>query len=208
MSAAIEGGGKKQDGDGGNATKPKSNAPESNNNKGKDGEAHAAGGDAPIKPPEFETITLPDGRKVKRLKPNSDYQSNGYNYKTDSDGRIIEVNGTLRQEKGGRSNHHRRTVGKNDGRLDTDHGGHLIGDQFGGSGGKDNLVPMDKDVNNYHKGEWGQMEKNWADELKNGKEVDVKIEPRYEGNSGRPSHFDITETITPPGIPKNITIFN
>jgi len=45
-----EGAGKKQEGDDGSTTKPKSNAPESKNKKGKDGEAYAEGGDAPIKP--------------------------------------------------------------------------------------------------------------------------------------------------------------
>jgi hypothetical protein len=65
---------------------------------------------------------------------------------------------------------------------------------------------MDKGVNNYHKGEWGQMEKNWAEQLNNGKNVDVKIEPQYGDNSMRPSHFKITQTID--GVTKKITIFN
>ncbi|WP_206677269.1 DNA/RNA non-specific endonuclease [Capnocytophaga canimorsus] len=54
---------------------------------------------------------------------------------------------------------------------------------------------MDKDVNNYHKGEWGQMEKNWAEKISEGKQVDVKIEPIYSDNSARPSSFKITEVI-------------
>lgn len=65
---------------------------------------------------------------------------------------------------------------------------------------------MDGGVNNYHKGEWGQMEKNWAQEVKNGSTVDVKIEPRYGDNTSRPTHFDVTETIN--GQTRNITIFN
>ncbi|WP_212900943.1 DNA/RNA non-specific endonuclease [Capnocytophaga canimorsus] len=120
--------------------------------------------------------------------------------------RIKEVSGTLRQGKGKRSNHHQRTVGKNDGRLDTDQGGHLVGNQFDGAGGKENLVPMNKDVNNYHKGEWGQMEKNWAEKIKEGKQVDVKIEPIYTDSSARPSSFKITEVID--GITNKFEIKN
>lgn len=151
-------------------------------------------------------VTLPDGTKVKRLKPNSEYQTNGYNYKTDSQGRITQVEGTLRLEKGSRNSYAQRTVGKNDGRLVNDQGGHLIGDQFGGAGGKENLVPMDINVNNYHKGEWGKMEKNWADQLRQGKDVKVKVEPIYGDNTGRPTHFKITETID--GVTTKTTIFN
>jgi hypothetical protein len=155
---------------------------------------------------EFETVTLADGTKVKRLKPNMEYEANGYKYKTDEFGRIKEGSGKLRLEKGGRNEYAQRSVGKKDGRLADDQGGHLFGDQFGGAGGKENLVPMDKGVNNYHKGEWGQMEKNWAEQLNNGKNVDVKIEPQYGDNSMRPSHFKITQTID--GVTKKITIFN
>ena len=155
---------------------------------------------------QFETVILEDGTKVKRLKPNQDYDVNGYNYKTDNNGRIKEVEGELKLEKGGRSPYAQRTVGKSDGRLTDDQGGHLIGDQFGGAGGKENLVPMDAQVNNYHKGEWGQMEKNWAEQLKNGKSVKVKIQPIYSDNTIRPSAFKITETID--GITEKLTIFN
>ncbi|WP_172916163.1 DNA/RNA non-specific endonuclease [Capnocytophaga canimorsus] len=94
-----------------------------------------AEGDAPIKNPEFEKVTLPDGTTVKHLKPNMEYQANGYTYKMDIQGRIKEASGTLRQGQEKRSNHHQRTVGKNDGRLDTDQGRHLIGNQFDGAGG-------------------------------------------------------------------------
>lgn len=173
--------------------------------EGQQGE-HATFEADPIPGPEFETITLADGTKVKRLKPNLEYGKNGYSYKTDAQGRISEVQGSLKLEKGGRNPYAQRTVGKGDGRLTGDHGGHLIGDQFGGAGGKENMVPMDGGVNNYHSGEWGQMEKNWASELKNGSNVDVKIEPRYGDNTSRPTHFDITETIN--GQTRNITIFN
>ncbi len=181
----------------------KNTEPETPTKPTKDGQAFEAD---TLPSPEFETITLSDGRKVKRLKPNFEYEANGYKYKTDAQGRIIEAEGSLKLEKGKRNPYAQRTSGKGDGRLASDQGGHLFGDQFGGAGGKENLVPMDSEVNNYHKGEWGKMEKNWAQELKNGNTVDVKIEPRYGDNTIRPTHFDITETISEQT--RNITIFN
>ena len=70
MSAAIEGGGKKQDGDGGNATKPKSNAPESNNNKGKDGEAYEGGGSSARKATPEEAAKMTQIRKDFKISKN------------------------------------------------------------------------------------------------------------------------------------------
>ncbi|WP_053058530.1 DNA/RNA non-specific endonuclease [Pedobacter sp. BMA] len=145
---------------------------------------------------EFEKITLEDGTTVKRLKPNLEYEANGYKYKTDAQGRIINAKGKLSKSvKGGRNPYAQRTVGKGDGRLSGDHGGHLIGDQFGGAGGKENMVPMDGQVNNYHKGKWGQMEKKWSEAIDNGKSVEVNIEPRYTDGSSRPSSFKVVENI-------------
>ncbi|WP_174524557.1 DNA/RNA non-specific endonuclease, partial [Thauera butanivorans] len=67
-------------------------------------------------------------------------------------------------------------VGVDDGRAPGDHGGHLIGAQFGGYEGYENLTPMAGQINAYPKGKWGQMEKNWADRLKAGDTVQVRIE--------------------------------
>lgn len=145
---------------------------------------------------EFETIILEDGTKVKRLKPNQTYEANGYKYKTDEHGRIIDAKGKLTKDaKGGRNKYAQRTVGKGDGRLAEDHGGHLIGDQFGGAGGKENMVPMDRSVNNYHKGKWGQMEKKWSKAIDEGKPVEINVKPIYTDASARPSSFKIVENI-------------
>ncbi|MEW5675617.1 DNA/RNA non-specific endonuclease [Flavobacterium enshiense] len=144
----------------------------------------------------------------KRLQVNSSYIKNGYEYSTDNKGRINSAKGKLRLEKGTRNPYRQRNVGKSDGRLPNDQGGHLIGDQFGGFGGNENLVPMDKTINNYHSGEWGQMEKKWAKSLKNTPKVDINIEIKikYSDETIRPSHFEIKENID--GKIKNFTIFN
>ena len=141
-----------------------------------------------------------------RLKPNSSYELNGYRYTTDEAGRIKTVEGDLRLASGTRDEYAQRTVGAGDGRLANDQGGHLIGSQFDGYGGRENLTPMAKDINNYHSGEWGMMEKNWAERLRAGDTVNVQISPVYVGDTIRAGSFRITETIN--GIASNRVILN
>jgi hypothetical protein len=132
-----------------------------------------------------------DGRK-KVLKPNIQYTSpEGYTYKTDELGRIISCEGTLQKGVAERNKYAQRTVGGKD-RLPDDEGGHLIASIFKGSGDIDNLVPMDSNLN---KGEWKKMENDWNDALDDGEEVKVKITPVYEGDSQRPTRFEINYKI-------------
>ncbi|WP_437882964.1 DNA/RNA non-specific endonuclease [Pseudomonas sp. LRF_L74] len=144
--------------------------------------------------------------KKRRLKANHSYEYNGYKYTTDAEGRISSVEGKLSLKKAERNEYAQRTVGKDDGRLADDQGGHLIGSQFNGFGGKENLTPMHKSINNYHSGEWGQMEKNWASELAAGNDVQVKIKLVYGDSSARATEFRITETIG--GVSSKRTIVN
>ncbi|KKK39032.1 hypothetical protein WQ57_06390 [Mesobacillus campisalis] len=128
-----------------------------------------------------------NGRK-KALKPNVEYTSKeGYNYKTDGQGRISHAEGTLKFGDGKRNNYAQKVVGREYRKPDDD-GGHLIASIFKGSGNLDNLVPMNGNLN---KGEWKKLENTWADALKQGDEVKVKITPSYKGNSQRPETFDI-----------------
>ena len=54
---------------------------------------------------------------------------------------------------------------------------------------------MASQINAYPKGKWGQMESGWADQLKAGNTVQVKIEPVYTDSSMRASSFKVTEVI-------------
>ncbi len=128
------------------------------------------------------------------LKPNEDYESNQYRYHTDQYGRITGCEGSLRLEEGKRNPDHQKRAGGED-RLETDEGGHLIACRFDGSGKIDNLVPMDEGLN---KGKYRTMENEWADELKKGNTVDVKIRCKYEGESQRPTEFIIASRVTEP----------
>lgn len=139
-----------------------------------------------------EQFTKKDRKKV--LKPNITYTTpEGYTYKTDELGRIVNCEGTLQLGVAKRKDYAQRTVGRDD-RKDDDDGGHLIASIFKGSGDFDNLVPMNGNLN---KGEWKKLENDWAEALKAkpSKEVKVKITPIYEGNSQRPVRFEIEHQI-------------
>lgn len=68
----------------------------------------------------------------------------------------------------------------------------MIATQFNGSGDLDNLVAMNRDINRSG-GAWFNMEKEWANALKETppKKVTVNIEPIYSGESLRPDRFKV-----------------
>lgn len=128
------------------------------------------------------------------LLPDTEYTINGYEYKTDSEGRIVSVEGTLHMK-----DHEGRLkikdsledIGKGD-EKDTDNRGHLIGDQFGGSNGLENMIPQDAKIN---QNEFKNFEGQLAAEVKSGKEVKVNIETVYENNSHRPDALVVSYSI-------------
>ena len=80
--------------------------------------------------------------------------------------------------------------------------GHLIGYQFGGSGGMENLSIMAGEVNH---GDFYKLEKKLADAVKAGDEVKMKVEPVYEGTSNKPSEYRVTHIINGE---KEVVVFN
>ena len=135
-------------------------------------------------------LCVKDGKRV----PECTYTINGYKYKTDSQGRIISAAGDLHLKKReGRLpiQDHMSEVGGGDA-LETDDRGHLVGDQFDGSSGMENLVPMAKDLN---RGAYLNLERELASAKRAGKDVSVKINVKYDRLSHRPSRFDIRYTI-------------
>lgn len=133
-------------------------------------------------------------RVGKELAPNSEYELNGYKYKIDDKGRIISAEGTLHlKNREGRLNIRDsiEDIGKGD-QKEGDDRGHLIGDQFDGSNGLENLIPQDADIN---RNDFKNFENELADEVRAGKEVYVKIEPIYDGDSRRPVAIVVTYSI-------------
>ena len=128
------------------------------------------------------------------LQPNATYTVNGYTYQTDDHGRITSASGTLRvKDREGRMpiRDSLEDIGKGD-EKSTDDRGHLIGDQFDGSNGLENMIPQDATINRV-------MYKNFENQLaklvKEGKTVMVTVEPSYTGDSHRPDGIWVTYTV-------------
>lgn len=126
-----------------------------------------------------------------KLKPNCEYQINGYSYKTDECGRITEASGNLKLSGESRKSLNEQSIGGAD-KLDTDVRGHLIADRFGGSNKKENLVAQDGNLNG---GQYKKIENECAKALQQGKDVSMSVEVEYDGDSQRPSSFTVTYTI-------------
>lgn len=83
------------------------------------------------------------------LIPNNSYELNGYTYTTDAEGRIASVEGVLHmKDREGRLpiRDSIEDIGKGD-QKEGDDRGHLIGDQFDGPNGLENMIPQDADIN-------------------------------------------------------------
>lgn len=122
--------------------------------------------------------------------PNTTYELNGYHYETDGKGRIKKAGGTLQE----RNHEGRPTINDNvDGKKENDEKCHLIGDQFNGSNLNGNLVAMDFDVN---RSDYKILEEKLSKYVnEEHKKVEYSIEPKYEGDSSRPSKFVVKYTI-------------
>ncbi len=127
------------------------------------------------------------------LKPNAEYERNGYSYKTDEKGRIVSAGGKLklRDPDYERNMEDVRKIDSQEYKK-TDDKGHLIGHQFGGSDRLENLVPMDAKLN---RGDFAKLENTLADAVKEGADVRMKVEPVYEGDSTRPTEFRVSYSI-------------
>ncbi|MEN7460489.1 DNA/RNA non-specific endonuclease [Pantoea dispersa] len=123
--------------------------------------------------------------------PNKTYKVDANKtYVTDNNGRVASVEADLSLLTKERNTYQQCKAGKCG--VAGDEGGHLIASIFGGMGEKLNIVPMSGNLN---KGAWKQMENTWASALKEGKQVNVKIDPVYSGTGGRPESFNVIYSI-------------
>lgn len=133
-------------------------------------------------------------RIEKDLIPNTEYEINSYKYETDDKGRIVSAEGVLHiKNRDGRLpiRDSIEDIGKGDQRENDDRG-HLIGDQFDGSNGLENMIPQDAEIN---RNDFKNFENELASRVKAGAEVKVSIEPIYEGESRRPEDIVVTYSI-------------
>ncbi|MFB7158880.1 DNA/RNA non-specific endonuclease [Lysinibacillus sp. NPDC056232] len=166
-------------------------------------------GSKKVEVPYGEHITKDGNKKV--LQPNVKYKTEeGYSYETNEFGHINSVEADLQLGKGKRNQYAQSNAGGTDrirGKYpERDDGGHLIGSQFKGPGGIDNLVPMNSQINEAG-GVWHQMEQEWASALEKGETVNVKIKPQYTGDSARPDSFIVDYSIDG-GRTQKVTIQN
>lgn len=125
------------------------------------------------------------------LIPDNQYELNGYSYQTDDKGRIVAAEGVLHmKDRDGRLpiRDSIENIGKGD-QQENDDRGHLIGDQFDGSNGLENMIPQDAGIN---RNDFKNFENELAAKVKAGDEVKVKIEPIYDGDSRRPTDIVVT----------------
>ncbi|MCI5811171.1 MAG: DNA/RNA non-specific endonuclease [Clostridiales bacterium] len=127
-----------------------------------------------------------------RLKSDYVYQTGefDYFYVTDSVGRISDggTKNLQRTMRTSRLRHEWRTPGK----LKGDDAGHLFGDAFGGSKEIDNVVSQFRHLN---RSGYAKMEKQWMRALEKGKTIAVRFQLEYEGDSLRPSKFNVCYAI-------------
>ena len=130
-----------------------------------------------------------DGIKV--LKPSIVYLKNGYTYYTDADRNITKVSGIIELNDAKRIPSAQKAIVQQTGIPGEDQGGHLIAKIFNGSGDIDNLVAMDRVVN---QSEYRRVENAIKKAVMEGNVVSVEIEVIRNG-SKRPSGFKIAYSV-------------
>ena len=114
---------------------------------------------------------------------------NGNIYTTDEKGRIISCEANpKRSPENARDNDAQRQAGGED-RRPNDQGGHIVGRDMNGDGGNGNLIPMDSKIN---QSDYKRMENDIKAALDEGKEVTMKTEMTYSGDSERPDRITVT----------------
>ncbi|KQT31710.1 hypothetical protein ASG29_07205 [Sphingomonas sp. Leaf412] len=133
----------------------------------------------------------PPELNARRLEANADYHINGYHYATDAQGRVNSVEGRLDLSPADRNGYQQQVSGRAD-RLPDDQGGHLIASIFNGPGDRLNLVPMN---GNFNMGAWRSMEAGFETALKEGKQVDVRVDVIYAEGTQRPAKFVVQSVV-------------
>ena len=129
-----------------------------------------------------------------KLVANTSYELNGYCFGTDELGRIASAEGQLHMKDRDERlpiKDSIEVIGRGDQREGDDRG-HLIGDQFDGPNGLENLVPQDAEIN---RKDFKNFENELAGEVKAGKDVYVKIDVLYDEGSRRPTNMMVSYLI-------------
>ncbi|MED9969346.1 MAG: DNA/RNA non-specific endonuclease [Ruminococcus sp.] len=151
-------------------------------------ETRALDNDKPYRE-EVNPKTDDNGRSYRagdNLNANNTFVRNGYQYTTDSRGRVVSASGTLNINEEGQANRRMsdsiEIIGKGHQKA-TDDRGHLIGHQFNGSDSLENLVPQNAKIN---QGNFKRLEDHLAKLVKSGYNVTANVVPIYSQQSHRP----------------------
>ena len=125
----------------------------------------------------------------------ADYISNGYGYRTDEQGRVIQAYGELRLTDNPQRDGAAQRAAGGAARQPGDDGGHYIGTRFDGSPGADNLFAQNQVVN---RSDYKRLENSWARDLQQGNRVFVSVESSYPGSQDRPAVLSGTYTVVRP----------
>lgn len=128
------------------------------------------------------------------LRPNDQYELNGYKYETDSKGRTISAEGELYSKETPGHGNIKPTleqIAKGDAKKGDDKG-HIIANRFNGSGDIGNLTAQDASLN---RGDIKALETQLAKEVTAGKEVFLRVDIIYPKNSNRPQKYGYTYKI-------------
>lgn len=147
---------------------------------------------------QSEKIYFDDNGKQYRegdsLTPDNRFEKNRYEYQTDEAGRVVSVEGKLqvKDHNGRYEMPDDRNVVAHGEMKSSDDRGHFIADRFNGSGELENLVPMDRKLN---QGDYAKLEDTLAEAVNDGADVRMKVEPVYDGDSNRPTEIRVSYSI-------------
>ena len=152
-----------------------------------------------VEPGVFRFDSMDDfNRAANNPHPNVRYEYEGMSWRTDVEGRPIEVGGELKLNPVGRNDPKLQTdIGKGPGSRDSDVGFHLIADSLGGPTNRLNVLPgngkpIDDGLANLNQGAYAKMERELRGALKEGKSVSIDIRPVYPNpKDPRPSEFAV-----------------
>lgn len=115
-------------------------------------------------------------------------ERNGYRYEIDDRNRTRRISGeiTLNSDQG-RSRTAQLAAGGSD-RRKSDHGGHYIARRFNGPKEAFNHFAQDSSFN---RTDYAKLENEWERAKREKKQVRIKIVPKFEGNSQRPSGLNV-----------------
>jgi len=139
-----------------------------------------------------KSVKDPTFLRFGELAPSTTFIRNGYEYTTDSAGRVIEAGGRLRYAPDSpRYSYHEGQVG-NYANDPADQGGHLIARIFGGVSEGVNLTPQLATLNN---SAYSAMEEAWKSALLAGGDVNVRIIVEYADDGLRPIGYEVRSSI-------------